>query len=273
VNAATKLPASPAFRFVLTMGIVNLFADMTYEGGASINGPFMQSLGATAALVSIVAGTGEFLGYSLRAVAGWLADRTGRYWLITLIGYTINLLAVPAMALVSGWQLAAILILAERTGRAFRKPTVEAMLSYSTGKHGKGWVYAVNTALDETGAMLGPLLIALVLYSGGSFQLGYGVLLGPAVVALLAVITARWIFPVPAKLEAGGPPTATRRELGPAYGLYTLAGALFAAGLMSFEFVSYHLSASGTATEHWIPIFLAIATAVDVVASLILGKL
>jgi MFS family permease len=268
-----KLPDSPAFRFVLTMGIVNLFADMTYEGGASINGPFMQSLGATAAVVSIVAGMGEFLGYSLRAVAGWIADKTGKYWLITLIGYAINLSAVPAMALASGWKLAAAFILAERMGRAFRKPTVEAMLSYSTGKHGKGWVYAVNTALDETGAMLGPLLIALVLYTGGSFRLGYGVLTASALLAFTAVIVARRVFPVPAKLEAGGPATATRRNFGVAYGLYTAAGALFAAGLMSFEFVSFHLSSSGTVTEYWIPIFLALATAFAVIASLALGKL
>src|SRR3954454_9317297 len=89
---------SSAFAFVLTMGIVNLFADVTYEGGASINGPFLGSLGAGAAAVSIIAGVGEFLGYSLRSVAGYVADRTGRYWPITFIGYGVNLLAVPAMA-------------------------------------------------------------------------------------------------------------------------------------------------------------------------------
>lgn len=110
----------------------------------------MGTLGATAAAISIIAGVGEFLGYSLRAVAGYVADKTGRYWLITFFGYSVNLLAVPAMALAGSWQAAAALILAERMGRALRKPTVEAMLSYSTGKHGKGWVYAVNTAMDET---------------------------------------------------------------------------------------------------------------------------
>ncbi len=156
--------SSPAFNFVLTMGVVNLFGDMTYEGGGAINGQFMASLGASAAVVSITAGLGEFLGYSLRSISGYISDRTGRYWLITFIGYAINLLAVPAMALAGNWQVAALLILAERIGRAIRKPTVEAMLSYTTGKHGKGWVYGVNTALDETGATLGPLIMSLVLF-------------------------------------------------------------------------------------------------------------
>src|SRR5215212_7404714 len=121
--------ASPAFTFVMTMGIVNLFADTTYEGGASINGPFMASLGASAAVVSITAGVGEFLGYALRLASGYIADRTGRYWTITFIGYGINLIAVPAMALAGNWQIAAALVLAERIGRAMRKPTVDAMLS------------------------------------------------------------------------------------------------------------------------------------------------
>src|SRR5437762_423384 len=130
--------ASPAFMFVLTMGIVNLFADVTYEGGASINGPFMASLGATAAIVSITAGLGEFLGYALRLGSGYVADKTGRYWTITFIGYVINLFAVPAMALAGSWEAAAGLVLAERIGRALRKPTVEAMLSYTTSELGRG---------------------------------------------------------------------------------------------------------------------------------------
>src|SRR5215208_5114092 len=175
------LSASSAFRFVLTLGVVNLFADITYEGGASINGQFLGGLGASAAAVSIIAGLGECLGYGVRSVSGYLADRTGRYWPITFVGYAVNLLAVPAMALAGSWQAAGALILAERVGRGIRKPTIEAMLSYSTGKHGKGWVYAVNTALDETGAMLGPLLIALVLFRHASLRTGYALLLIPSV--------------------------------------------------------------------------------------------
>lgn len=270
-----SLSGSPAFRFVLAMGIVNLFADMTYEGGASINGPFLGLLGASAAAISIVAGVGEFLGYSLRSVSGYVADKTGRYWAVTFLGYSINLLAVPAMALAPSWQLAAALILAERIGRAIRKPTVEAMLSYSTGKHGRGWVYAVNTALDETGAALGPLLIALVLWSKGgeSYRFGYGVLLLSALLALAALVAARVIFPVPSRLEQGGPGTARSIGFTRPYWLYMTAGACFAAGLMSFELISYHLASSGTVDSRSIPVFLAAATAMAVVATLILGKL
>lgn len=260
---------SAAFAFVLVMGIVNLFADVTYEGGGSINGQFLGSLGASASIVSITAGLGEFLGYALRSAAGYVADRTGRYWTITVVGYGINLLAVPAMALASGWQVAALLILAERTGRAFRKPTVEAMLSYTTGKLGKGWVFALNSALDETGATIGPLLIAAVLWTKGSYAAGYGVLLIPAVVALASLAVARLRFPTPSDPAAETP----SRQAGftRAYWVAMAAGACFAAGLMSFELISYHLSKSKIVSEAWIPVLLAISTAFGVLANLV-GK-
>jgi len=267
------LSSSPAFLFVLTMGIVNLFGDVTYEGGASINGPFLGSLGAGAAAISIIAGTGEFLGYSLRSVSGYIADKTGKHWPVTFIGYAINTLAVPAMALVGSWQLAGALVLAERIGRGIRKPTVEAMLSYSTGQHGQGGVYAVNTALDETGATIGPLLIAFVLYRHGSYRTGYAILLIPALLTLAFVAVARVAFPVPSRLEQAGRRTAHGKRFARAYWIYMLAAACFGAGLMSFEFVSYHLSSRGIVTEQWIPIFLAISTGMGVVASLVLGRL
>jgi predicted MFS family arabinose efflux permease len=267
----SRLGSSSAFNFVLTMGVANLFGDMTYEGGGAINGQFMATLGASAAVVSITAGLGEFLGYALRSVSGYIADRTGRYWFVTFVGYTINLLAVPAMALAGNWQVAALLILVERIGRAIRKPTVEAMLSYTTGKYGKGWVYGVNTALDETGATLGPLIMALVLLLHGDYRTGYALLLVSCVLTLGALTVARVNFPVPSRLEEGR--TARAGGLSRSYWLYMVAAACFAAGLMSYELVAYHLVTAKIVSEHWIPVFLAFSTGCGVIASLVLGKL
>src|SRR5207244_676087 len=132
---------------------------------------------------------------SLRLIAGYVADKTGRYWLVTFIGYAINLLAVPALALVGNWPLAAGLVIAERVGRAIRKPSVEAMLSYTTGSLGKGWVYALNNALDQAGATIGPLLIAGVLLLKGNFQTAYVVLLIPAMLTLATLAVAQRFFP------------------------------------------------------------------------------
>ena len=264
--------ASAAFAFVFTMGIVNLFGDTTYEGGAAINGQFLGSLGASAAAISIVAGTGEFLGYALRSVAGWTADKTGRYWPVTIVGFAINLFAVPAMALAGSWQIAGMLILAERTGRAIRKPTVEAMLSYSTGALGTGWVYALNTALDETGATIGPLLIGFAMYRHASYRTAYSLLLISAVLAFIALIVARIIFPVPSRLEQGEE-TAAAEGFTPAFWIYMVGAACFGAGLMSFEFISIHLATHRTVSPQWIPVFLGISTGFGVVANLVLGRL
>ncbi|HTO63501.1 MAG TPA: MFS transporter [Bradyrhizobium sp.] len=262
---------APAFIFVLTMGAVNFFGDVTYEGGGSINGQFLGALGASAAIISIVAGAGEFLGYSLRSVSGYVADRTGRYWLVTLVGYAINALAVPAMVLATSWQVAAVFLLLERIGRAIRKPTVEAMLSYSTGTLGKGWVYGLNTALDEAGATLGPLLVALVLYLGGNYRAAYGVLLISALLTLGALAVARINFPLPSRLEEGK--TAPMRGFTSAYWTYMAAASCFAAGLMSFELIAYHLAQTKLVAGPWIPVMLAFSTFCAVIASLVLGKL
>jgi MFS family permease len=252
------------------MGAVNLFADLTYEGGGAINGAFLGSLGASAAAVSIIAGLGEFLGYAVRLGAGWVADRTGRYWTITFIGYTLNLLAVPAMALAGSWRVAALLVFAERIGRALRKPTVETMLSYTTAQHGRGWVYAVNTALDETGATLGPLVVAAVLFYRGSYPAAYAVLLVSALLALLALGSARRRFPLPEQLASGT--TATAPGFGPAYWLFMAAGACFAAGLLSYELISYYLTSTHLTGSVGAPILLAGATAAGIAATLVLGR-
>jgi MFS family permease len=271
--AHNKLTRSPAFAFVLTIGIANLFADMTYEGGASINGQFLASLGASAAAVSIIAGAGEFLGYALRSVSGYAADKTGKLWPITFLGYAVNLLAVPAMALAHAWPVAGAFLLAERTGRALRKPTVEAMLSYTTGRYGPGKVYAVNNALDETGAALGPLFIALCLSLKAGYRTGYSLLLSPALLTLATLVVARIKCPIPSRLEQGGPETAQAEGFTRAYWLYMTGGSIFAAGLVSFELVAFHLAKNGIVTQQMLPVFLSLGTIAAIGASLILGRL
>lgn len=263
--------ASSAFAFVFIMGIVNFFSDMTYEGASSINGPFLKTLGASAAIIGIISGVGEFLGYSMRYVSGYISDKTGKYWIVTFVGYIINLLAVPALALSGNLPMAAGLVIAERVGRAIRKPSVEAMLSYTTNELGKGWVYGLNTSLDQLGATVGPLLIALVLVIKGDFRTAYGLLLISAVLAIGTLTIARMAFPQPTRLEEKS--AAKQKKFISTYWLYMLAGAFVAAGLISFELISYHFSKAGTVSQHWIPIFFALAMGTDAIASLIFGRL
>ncbi|MGH6852422.1 MAG: MFS transporter, partial [Methylocella sp.] len=150
--AGIGLPRHSAIRFIVLLGVVSLFADMTYEGARSVTGPYLGVLGASAAIVGVVAGFGEFLGYALRLVSGYLSDRTGGYWLITIIGYGVNLLAVPLLALTGRWELAVLLIVGERAGKAIRTPARDAMLSHAGSQTGLGWSFGLHGALDQTGA-------------------------------------------------------------------------------------------------------------------------
>src|ERR1041384_5830522 len=167
-NSKSSL-AKLAFRFVVVIGIVNFFADFSYEGARSINGAFLASLGASSIAVGLTAGFGELIGFGLRSLSGFVADKSHRYWLFAVVGYLINMGAVPAMALAGNWPVAAMLIVAERTGRAIRKPSVETMLSYSAGELGSGWVFGLNEVLDQFGGTLGPLVVAC-----GFFVRGWG---------------------------------------------------------------------------------------------------
>ncbi len=268
-----KDPARLAFRFVLLIGIVNLFADFTYEGGRSIMGPFLGVLGASGTIVGLVAGFGELLGYGLRSVSGYLADKTRRYWIVTFVGYAINMLAVPALALAGSWPAAAALIVMERTGRAIRRPAVETMLSHAGRRMGRGWVFGLNEALDQAGATVGPLLVALILALRGSYRTGFAILLVPAFLCLGIVAFARILYPHPEALERKEPRPLHIRGFSGQFWTFLAAGALVAAGFADFALISFHFQRVGSVPGHDVPLFYAAAMATGSVAALVFGRL
>jgi predicted MFS family arabinose efflux permease len=262
-----------ALHFVIIIGIANFFADFTYEGARGIIGPFLGSLGASAAIVGFVAGFGELLGYGLRSVSGYFADKSHRHWAFAFLGYAVNMLAVPALALAGQWPLAAGLVVAERVGRGIRKPTVEAMLSYAGKSIGPGWVFGLNEALDQLGATIGPLLMTLVLYLNGGYRAGFGVLLIPALLCLAILVAARLLHPRPHELEEGAGHTLATTNLTRPYWIYLAAGALIAAGFADFALIGFHFHKANTVPANLIPVFYAGAMASSAVASIPLGRL
>lgn len=263
-----------ALQFVVLIGVVSLFADMTYEGSRSITGPFLGTLGATGAIVAIVAGAGELLGYLLRLGTGVLADRTGRYWAITIAGYAINLLAVPALALAGNWPVAAGLIILERSGKALRTPARDAMLSHAAkDMGGAGWAFGLHEALDSIGAVLGPLIAALVLFLHGGYRHAFAWLLIPAIAALATLVIARARYPQPQDMDAHAaiPPQDAKalRELK----VFLIATALIAAGYADFALIAFHFSKDHVIANPAIPILYALGSAAGGLAALVLGKL
>jgi MFS family permease len=265
-----SLTAATAFRFVLILGIANGFADLTYEGARSATGQFLGSLGASAAVIGFTAGLGELLGYALRSFSGYLGDKTGKYWLVTIVGYIVNMLAVPALALAGNWPLAAGLIVAERTGRAIRKPSTDAMLSFAGHKLGRGWVFGLNEAFDQAGATLGPLIISLVLFRHGSYRTGFALLLVSALLTIAIVFVASKLFPNPRELEAGH--GLETKGFSRPYWFYLVAGAFIAAGFVDFSLIAYHFQRSGWVAGPVIPVYYAVAMALGGASALVFGK-
>lgn len=259
-----------AFKFVILIGIVSLFADMTYEGARSITGPYLATLGASAAVVGFVAGFGELMGYAIRIASGFIADRTGRYWTITIIGYTCNLLAVPLLALAGHWWIAAVLIILERVGKAIRVPSRDAMLSHAGQKMGMGWVFGLHEALDRTGAMLGPLIIAAVLYLKGSYQDSFAILLIPATLALMVLLFARSVYPHPDVLEVEQNSMETK-GLNVSFWIYLMAASLIAAGFADFPLIAYHFQKTAVLSTIWIPVSYSIAVGTNILVAPLLG--
>lgn len=265
-----NVPGGTALKFVVLLGIVSLFADMTYEGARSITGPFLAVLGTSATTVGIVAGFGELIGYALRLASGYWADRSGRYWAITIFGYFVNLLAVPLLALAGNWWIAACLIVLERTGKAIRTPARDAMLSHATLHAKRGWAFGLHEALDQTGATVGPLVVAAVLYWENGYRPAFAVLAVPAVLSLAVLFLARRLYPQPRSLESTAP------QLQPAgfderYWLYVAAACAVAIGYVDYPLIAYHFEHSGQFSREWIAVFYALAMAVDGLAALVFG--
>jgi MFS family permease len=265
--------ASPALKFVLLIGVMSFFADFTYEGSRSIIGPYLGMLGAGALAIAVVSGVGEFLGYGLRLFSGRGADRSGRYWPITIGGYVLQMSAVPLLALAGSWQVAALLIIAERAGKATRNPPRDAMLAHAARQMGYGWGFGVHEALDQFGAMFGPLLVALILaITHHDYRIAFASLAVPGAITVTLVLVARMFYPRPHELSAGAPEVSTSGLPG-VFWVYLAGAALVAAGFADFPVIAYHFARSGTVSAPLVPVFYAVAMAVSGTGSLIFGRL
>jgi MFS family permease len=263
--------------FVVVMGVVALFGDMTYEGARGLVGPYLGLLGASAATVGFVAGLGEFLGYGLRLVTGWLGDRTRAYWPMVILGYSLNLVAVPALALAGRWEVAAALVLLERIGKAIRSPARSTLVSYAATEAGVGRSFGLEEALDQIGAVTGPLLTALAMWvtRGGSparqYRAAFAVLLVPAVATVALVLLARRRYPRPESFERDdeGP----SRRLGGLFGWYIVAVALLGLGFSDWALVAFHAGKANLLGPSTLPLLYAAVMGIDGLAALAFGAL
>jgi predicted MFS family arabinose efflux permease len=262
-----------AIRFIVALGLISLFADVAYEGARSVNGPYLGQLGANAAIIGIVSGAGELAGYMLRLASGVAADRTRRYWTLTIAGYILNLVAVPALALANHWTVAAALIILERAGKALRTPPRDVMLSQASHVVGRGWGFGLHEALDQTGAFLGPLFVALVLAESHQYQRAYAILAIPVGCALASLFAAKRLYPDPSRFERSDAAPSGDGRLPSVFWLYVAAAGLVAAGIVDFPLIAYHFQKTSITSPAVTPVFYALAMGVEALSALVMGRL
>ncbi len=266
-----------AFQLIILFGLVSLFGDIVYEGARSVNGPYLETLGANAAVVGLIGGAGEFIGYAIRLLSGYFADRLKAYWFFTFLGYGL-LISVPLLALTGVWQVAALFIVTERLGKALRAPAKDTIVSQAARKIGIGFGFGLHKAMDQTGAVLGPLLFSGIFMLTGAgnkatadYQKGYALMLIPFLILMACVVIAFLRVPDPERLDDHSPIDG-RERLSRTFWLYNAFTFITAVGFINFILLGYHFKAKGVLTDAQIPLFYALAMGVDGVASLLIGK-
>jgi MFS family permease len=265
----SKQERKNAFRFIVALGFVSLFADMTYEGAHSVIGPLLKDLGASATQVGIIAGLGEMIAASLRYFSGRLADKTRAYWTITTLGYFLNLVVVPGLAFAGNWQAAALLVIAERTGKSLRGPARDVLLSEATEVVGHGKGFGLHAAMDQAGAVLGPLLVAGSVARTHHFGPAFLWLAVPAAGAFIALVFARAARPD----KGTPPPPPTNTALPRVFWWYVAAACLLAVGFVDFPLLAYHFQSSALTKPETIPLLYAGAMGINGLTALFFGRL
>lgn len=275
-----------AFTFLLLMGIVSLLADMTYESARSLIGPYLLFLGASASAVGFVSGLGEFIGYAVRLIFGFVVDKTKKYWLFTILGYSINLIAIPLLAVVppNGWIWAAILIVCERLGKAVRAPAKTTLVSFAAKRVGTGKGFGFVEVLDQIGAMLGPLLLFFIMQwkeSAGTYaqyQWAFASLAIPAVLTLIVLVISRAIFPKAEEFElidtdADAPTQKLELKKIKPILLYIIAIGLLAVGMADFPLMAFHIETNKVIDVKYITLLYMMVMGVDGLVAFIFGNL
>ncbi len=268
-----------ALAFVLLMGIVSLFSDMTHEGARSILGDYLSLAGASAATIGFISGLGELVGYSLRLTTGFIADKTKKYWLMTILGYIVDVLAIPALALVprGGWVLACAFVVIERAGKAIKKPAKDTLVSFAASSSGgSGKSFAIQEFLDQIGAFLGPVILFFVLLAKkgedqfSAYALCFAVLGIPAFITIVLLLFAKKKFPNPENFEADTEEKQKFR-MNKTFILYIVAICFFAFGYLDFTLITMHTAKVGLVAADALPLIYAGAMVVDAFAALLFG--
>ena len=273
------LTKTKALKLIFLFGLVSLLGDIIYEGARGVNGPYLEILGANAAIIGFVAGVGEFLGYGIRLLSGYYSDKMKAYWFFTILGYGL-LFTIPLLSLAGIWQLAALFIISERMGKALRTPAKDTILSQATKQVGTGMGFAIAEVLDQIGAIIGPLIFTIFFFVVGTsgkalseYQTGYSFLWVPFVLLIIVLVFAYvFVKKNPEVLEKTVLMKKEQERFSKVFWLYTVFSFVTTFGFVNFALIGYHLKVQGIFSDAYIPLLYAIAMGIDAGMALVIGK-
>lgn len=272
--------------FIILFGIVSLFSDMTHEGASSLRGVYLSLIGASAGTIGFISGLGELVGYSLRYFFGKLTDKTHKYWQMTIFGYILDILAVPALALVGedGWIYACFLLVIQRMGKAIKKPAKDTIMSFAASQEGAGKSFAIQEMLDQIGAFLGPFFLYVVMLfktDGTTFEIYsrcFAYLAIPGAITLILLLYTKKRFPNSEHFEPE-PKEYIPFKMKDSFIFYIIGISLFSFGFIDYSLIIMHVSKNlnaltngvGLINMETIPLIYAGAMLVDAISALIFG--
>ncbi len=265
LKALLSLPRS-----VWLIGLISLVNDSASEMMYPLIPLYLSGvLMAGPRVLGLIEGVAEAIASLLKLWAGVMVDRSGRSkpWIIG--GYGLAGLARPAIAFVGNWPLLLVLRVADRIGKAVRAAPRDALLAASISSTQRGLAFGLHRAMDNSGAVIGPLLAWALLAHGLPLQQVFLWALLPGVACLLLTTGLR-DAPPPAAPPPGfswalaSLPVPLRR--------YLAVVALFTLGNSSNMFLLLRAKELGVA-EAQVPLLWAAVSAVAALFSVPLGSL
>jgi len=258
-------------RTVWLLGLISLVNDSASDMIYPLVPLYLSSvLMAGPKALGLIEGIAESAGSVLKLVAGVLADRTHKvkYWIVA--GYGIAGLARPLIAFASSWPMVLLCRFADRVGKGLRTAPRDALLNLSVDESKRGLAFGFHRAMDNLGAVVGPLLAAALLALG--MPLHY-VLMSAAVPAI-AVIALSLTVREPERPVAIKPAAFSwkLREFPPAFRRYLVVLALFMLGNSSNMFLLLRAKELGLSDAE-VPMLWALVSFIAAVLSTPLSAL
>lgn len=258
-------------RTVWLLGAVSLLNDAASDLVHPLLPLFLATLpGGGAQALGLIEGCAEAVASLLKLASGVLADRHGRVRLWVFCGYGLAALARPLIALATVWPMVLALRVLDRIGKGLRSSPRDALLARSVEPARRGLAFGVHRAMDNAGAVAGPLLAAALLAAGVPVRELFLWTLVPGALTLWLV----WRVPEPPAPAIDVPKAAPRTSmpLPPALRRFLALHAVFSLGSASNLFLLLRAQELGLA-DAALPLLWALVSAVATLASVPLSGL